>query len=72
MKEEKCLHHTYKPKHQNFIVILGGQKEILSYYDSESLKAIESDILIGMKKIFTSSLGILWDKSLKNYTVAIK
>ncbi len=24
MNEGKCLHHAYKPRKQNFIVILGG------------------------------------------------
>ena len=26
MKEPKCLHNVYRPKHQNFFVLFGGEK----------------------------------------------
>lgn len=52
--------------------MLGGEKEVVSCYEKDSLKAIESDILIGMKEVFMGSLGQLNDRSLKNYTIAMK
>ena len=52
MNEGKCLHKIYQPNHQNFLVIFGGEKYPLSYYERESLKALESDILAGMKEVF--------------------
>lgn len=72
MKEAKCLHHVYKPRMQDFFVVLGGGKDVLSFYACGDLKAIESDVLSGVKEIFCGSLAGLSDKSLKNYTMAIK
>lgn len=69
MNEAKYLHKVYKPRYQDFYVILGGQKDVLSFYDCSSMKLIESDTLNGLKEMFSQSLKNLRDKSLKNYTI---
>ena len=72
MNERKCLHQIYQPRHQNFLVLFGGEKHPLSYYESESLKPFESDILSGMKGVFEENLSMLQHRSLKNYLILAK
>lgn len=72
MNEPKCLHKIYEPRHQNFLVIFGGEKYPLSYYDRETLKPMESDILAGMKQVFEENLSVLHHRSLKNYLILAK
>lgn len=35
MNEKKSQHKIYKPKNQEFYVIFGGDKEVLSFYDKD-------------------------------------
>jgi len=51
MDEAKCLHHVCKFNNHNFVMLLGGKKNVLSCYDSENYQVIEADILIGVKSV---------------------
>lgn len=35
MNEKKSQHKIYKPMNQEFYVIFGGEKEVLSFYDKD-------------------------------------
>ena len=69
MNEPKSLHKIYKPSHQDFYVIFGGDQHPLTCYKAKDLKEETSDLLINMKEMFGDALRHLNHKSLKGYLI---
>ena len=52
MNEKKNTVKVFRPKSQSFLVCLGGTKDLVSYYDIETLKPMEWDGLRKLKEVF--------------------
>jgi hypothetical protein len=67
MSERKNGVKVFKPNNQDFIVCLGGEKHLVSYYALEDLEPMEWDGLRKLKEVFSTQIKNFSSTTMKRY-----